>query len=112
MINRYLHHPNDRLLYDSALQSIMHDSELKYLNTYVFDRALKELKQYRDSHDGEFPVQTSLDFGKSENTSVTDSSATAFVRCPEELLKSHQRKAEAKAKATENVVEDLEKLLD
>lgn len=112
MINRYLHHPNDRLLYDSALQSIMHDSELKYLNTYVFDRALKELKQYRDSHDGEFPVQTSLDFGKSENTSVTDSSATAFVRSSEELLKSHQRKAEAKAKATENVVEDLEKLLD
>lgn len=112
MINRYLRHPNDRLLYDSALQSIMHDSELKYLNTYVFDKALKELKQYRDSHDGEFPVQTSLDFGKSENTSVTYSSATAFVRSSEELLKSHQRKAEAKAKATENVVEDLEKLLD
>ena len=112
MINRYLRHPNDRLLYDSALQSIMHDSELKYLNTYVFDKALKELKQYRDSHDGEFPVQTSLDFGKSETTSVTDSSATAFVRSPEELLKSHQRKTEAKATVAENVVEDLEKLLD
>lgn len=90
----------------------MHDTELKYLNTYVFDKALKELKQYRDTHDGEFPVQTSLDFGKSETTSVTDSSATAFVRSPEELLKSHQRKIEAKATVAENVVENLEKLLD
>lgn len=59
-----------------------------------------------------FPVQTSLDFGKSEDTSVADSSATAFVRSPEELLKSHQRKTEAKATVAENVVEDLEKLLD
>lgn len=112
MINLYKRHPNDFLLYNCAIQSILHDSELKYLNTYVLDKAIKELKEYRNSHDGNLPVQVPLDFCMSEGETDPYGEPKAFVRTPEELLKSHKKKAETKSNTTKEDTSDLESLLD
>ncbi len=111
MINLYLRHPNERLLYNCAIQSIMHDSELNYLNTYTFDKALKEIKHYMNTHDGNLPIQIPLEFENEGESSVGNSSNTAFIRSPEALLKSHKRKAQSQKNATEAEKTDEDKLL-
>lgn len=93
MLNLYRRHPKERLIFNRTIQSILHDVNIRHINSYEFDKALKDMKTYMKTHDGELPHQLELDFFSNENLSVGDSDTTAFLRSTDEILKKQIQKS-------------------
>lgn len=95
MLNLYRRHPKEWLIFNRTIQSILHDVNVRHINSYEFDKALKDMKTYMKTHDGELPHQLELDFLSSENISVGDSNSTAFLRSTDEILKKQMQKSDS-----------------
>lgn len=93
MLNLYRRHPKEWLIFNRTIQSILHDVNVRHINSYEFDKALKDMKTYMKTHDGELPHQLELNFLSGGNISVGDSNSTAFLRSTDEILKKQMQKS-------------------
>lgn len=90
LINKYRRNPNMHLIYNCAIQSLLHDPTLKPINSYVFDAAVKDVTAYADSHNGQLPIQTELQFEPAKKR-IRSESSTAFLRTTTDLFRTNKK---------------------
>ena len=78
IINLYKRNFSKKLIYDQAIQKLLHCSNPLLINSYELKKIIKEYEQYASTHNGAVPIQT--DLFDSIDTSIDADSNAACLR--------------------------------